>query len=110
MMRAEMAGRKTKKVNESEANNEVVSLREDLMVLTKIRLNTFVLITTLFGYILASKSLHNAWIDDWWMLFHTILGTAAAAFGSAAFNQLMEIQQDKQNDCDLCVYLHSNEA
>lgn len=96
MMRAEMAGRKTKKVNESEANNEVVSLREDLMVLTKIRLNTFVLITTLFGYILASKSLHNAWIDDWWMLFHTILGTAAAAFGSAAFNQLMEIQQDKQ--------------
>ena len=96
MMRAEMSDEEIKKVNESEANDEVVSLREDLMVLTKIRLNTFVLITTLFGYILASKSIHQTWVADWWMLFHTLLGTAAAAFGSAAFNQLMEIQQDKQ--------------
>ena len=96
MMRAEMSDEEIKKVNESEANDEVVSLREDLMVLTKIRLNTFVLITTLFGFILASKSIHQTWVADWWMLFHTLLGTAAAAFGSAAFNQLMEIQQDKQ--------------
>ncbi len=91
-MRPQMAGRKTKKVSE----NEVISLREDLMVLTKIRLNTFVLITTLFGYILASKSVSGVWVADWWQLLHTILGTAAAAFGSAAFNQLMEIQQDSQ--------------
>ena len=91
-MRPQMAGRKKKKVNE----NEVISLREDMMVLTKIRLNTFVLITTLFGYILASMTLHQVWVFDWWKLFHTILGTAAVAFGSAAFNQLMEIQQDSQ--------------
>ena len=91
-----MSEGKTKKVNESESNDGVVSLREDLMVLTKIRLNTFVLITTLFGYILASKSFHQTWVADWWLLFHTLIGTAAAAFGSAAFNQLMEIQQDKQ--------------
>jgi len=91
-----MSANQTKEVKESEVNNAVVSLREDLMVLTKIRLNTFVLITTLFGYILASKSFHGVWISDWWRLFHTILGTAAAAFGSAAFNQLMEIHQDRQ--------------
>ena len=65
------------------------------MVLTKMRLNTFVLITTLFGFLLASLSLHDTWVSSWAILFHTILGTGAAAFGSAAFNQLMEIEQDR---------------
>ncbi len=95
-MRQEMASSKRKEVNEDEVKSDVVTLREDLMVLTKMRLNTFVLITTLFGYILASKSVSGVWIEDWWKLFHTLLGTAAAAFGSAAFNQLMEIHQDRQ--------------
>lgn len=91
-----MAGGSTEKVNKNEVKSEVVSLREDLMVLTKMRLNTFVLITTLFGYILASRSIEGIWVADGWQLFHTLLGTAAAAFGSAAFNQLMEIHQDRQ--------------
>lgn len=64
--------------------------RKDLAVLTKVRLNTFVLVTTFFGYFLGAKA--HGW--DWMQLFHTILGTAAAAFGSAAFNQLMEIDLD----------------
>lgn len=65
------------------------SLRSDLAVLTKVRLNTFVLITTLFGFLLAAgRGL------DGWLLVHTLLGTAAAAFGAAAFNQLMEIELD----------------
>lgn len=64
--------------------------RQDLAVLTKVRLNTFVLVTTCFGYFLASRA------TDWqgMRLVHTILGTAAAAFGSAVFNQLMEIDLD----------------
>lgn len=66
------------------------SLREDLVVLMKVRLNSFVLITAFFGFLLASRG-HPL---DWVRLFHTILGTAAAAFGSAAFNQLMEIDLD----------------
>lgn len=65
-------------------------LRQDLAVLTKVRLNTFVLATTLFGFMLASRG-HSF---DFWRLFHTLIGTAAAAFGSAAFNQLMEIDLD----------------
>ncbi len=64
--------------------------RKDLAVLTKVRLNTFVLVTTFFGYFLGARA--HGW--DWMQLFHTILGTAAAAFGSAAFNQLMEIDLD----------------
>ncbi|TAG11336.1 MAG: protoheme IX farnesyltransferase [Verrucomicrobia bacterium] len=65
-------------------------LKQDLVVLMKVRLNFFVLITTFFGYILASS-----WATfDWWKLLHTLFGTAAAAFGSAAINQLMEVDLD----------------
>lgn len=79
--------------------SEAISFREDFMVLTKVRLNVFVLITAVFGYVLASKSFAtdgHFWAEfGWWGLFHTVIGTGAAAFGSAAFNQLMEIEQDR---------------
>jgi len=65
-------------------------LRKDLVVLTKMRLNVFVLITTFFGFLLASR----VGGFDVVKLCHTLLGTAAAAFGSAAFNQLMEVDLD----------------
>lgn len=65
-------------------------LRKDLAVLMKVRLNFFVLTTTFFGFLLKS---HGGDMD-WMKLLHTIIGTAAAAFGSAAFNQLMEIDLD----------------
>jgi heme o synthase len=64
--------------------------RQDLAVLTKVRLNTFVLVTTFFGYYLASRT--HGW--NGMVFLHTVIGTAAAAFGSAAFNQLMEIDLD----------------
>lgn len=70
------------------------SLRDDLATLTKVNLNTFVVITTFFGYLLAARYYYGSWFYDGWLLFHTILGTACTAFGSAAFNQLMEIEQD----------------
>jgi len=65
-------------------------LRQDLAVLMKVRLNFFVLITTFFGFLLASKGGEIVWMK----LLHTLIGTAAAAFGSAAFNQLMEVDLD----------------
>lgn len=65
-------------------------LRQDLAVLMKVRLNFFVLITTFFGFVLASRG----GSFEWMKMAHTLLGTAAAAFGSAAFNQLMEIELD----------------
>jgi len=70
------------------------TLMGDLATLTKVSLNTFVLVTTLFGYLLGSFYFYGSWINDGWLLFHTILGTACTAFGSAAFNQLMEIEED----------------
>ncbi len=92
-----MSDSDSEKVKEAESIPQVVTFREDFMVLTKIRLNTFVLITTFFGFILATMSVGTSWTGDhFWMLFHTVLGTGAAAFGSAAFNQLMEIEQDLQ--------------
>jgi protoheme IX farnesyltransferase len=69
---------------------KIPKLREDLSVLMKVRLNFFVLVTALFGYLLARKGMPMEWAT----LFHTLIGTAAAAFGSAAFNQLMEIDLD----------------
>jgi protoheme IX farnesyltransferase len=68
----------------------VPGLRSDLAVLMKVRLNFFVLITAFFGYLLASKGQPM----EWMRLLHLIIGTAAAAFGSAAFNQLMEVDLD----------------
>ncbi|MEO8615365.1 MAG: heme o synthase [Luteolibacter sp.] len=65
-------------------------LRQDLAVLMKVRLNFFVLVTTFFGFLLASRGGDMNWMK----LLHTILGAAAAAFGSAAFNQLMEVDLD----------------
>lgn len=64
--------------------------RRDLAVLMKVRLNFFVLITAFFGFLLASRGASI----DWLKLVHTILGAAAAAFGSSAFNQLMEVDLD----------------
>lgn len=53
------------------------------------------LITTLFGFFLgASES--GGMSGQWWLLLNTLIGTAACAFGSAAFNQLMEIEDDAQ--------------
>ena len=69
------------------------SKAQDLQVLTKLRLNTFVLITTLFGFYLAAKGL-GGMSGKWILLLNTLIGTAACAFGSAAFNQLMEIDDD----------------
>lgn len=75
---------------ETEPMVPIPGLRQDLAVLMKVRLNVFVLITAFFGFLLKST-----WHDFQWMrLLDTLLGTAAAAFGSAAFNQLMEIDLD----------------
>ena len=71
------------------------SLKEDLSSLIKLRLNTFVLITTFFGYILGWKSAESEWsMETFWPLLHTLIGTASAAFGSAVFNQVIEIESD----------------
>lgn len=66
-----------------------VAVRQDLMALTKFRLSSLVVVTTLVGY-LAGCDLRV----DWRVLFHTLLGTAFSAFGAAVFNQLMEIEAD----------------
>lgn len=61
------------------------------MVLTKARLSVLVVLTSLFGYLVATKS------DDSFsptVLFHLLLGTILSAFGAAVFNQLMEVDAD----------------
>ena len=61
------------------------------MALTKARLSGLVVVTTLAGYWLGTD---RGGDFDGWRLAHTLLGTTLCAFGSAVFNQLIEIEPD----------------
>jgi protoheme IX farnesyltransferase len=63
----------------------------DLLVLTKFRLSTLVIVTTFVGFWLRRG-------EDWSLslLIHTLVGSTLAAFGAAVFNQLMEIEPDSR--------------
>lgn len=63
----------------------------DLMVLTKFRLSTLVIVTTFVGFWLRRG---ESWSVA--LLVHTLIGSTLAAFGAAVFNQLMEIEPDSR--------------
>jgi protoheme IX farnesyltransferase len=66
--------------------------RQDFMSLTKARLSILVIVTTVVGFLLASRSaMHGV---DWGNLLHTVIGGALAAGAASVFNQLMEIDAD----------------
>ena len=67
------------------------SARRDLVVLTKARLSGLVVVTTAAGYALGTRA-SAPW--DGWIFLHVLLGTTLCAFGSAVFNQLIEIDAD----------------
>ncbi|QQL44776.1 heme o synthase [Sulfuriroseicoccus oceanibius] len=67
------------------------SLREDMLALTKFRLSLLVVITAVVGYIAGAGSNFS-----WAICVHLVLGVSCAAFASAIFNQLMEIEFDKR--------------
>ena len=66
-------------------------LASDLAALTKPRIACFVLMSTLVGFILGS-----AGPPDVELLLHTLIGTAMAASGSSALNQLLERDPDSK--------------
>jgi len=61
----------------------------DLAELVKARLTLLVLVTTAVGFYLGAEP-----PIDYWALFHTVFGTAAAAAGAAALNQWWERRVD----------------
>src|SRR5580693_9268516 len=65
------------------------SLATVLGELFKMRLTTLVLLTTLVGFYLGSRS-----PVSWVLMFHTLFGTALLASGAAALNQLFESEHD----------------
>lgn len=66
------------------------SLR-DFVELTKPRVVSMVLVTTLVGFYLGSSG-----TPDWWLLAATLIGTGLAAGGTLALNQYIERDQDGQ--------------
>ncbi|MGE5215194.1 MAG: heme o synthase [Nitrospirota bacterium] len=65
------------------------SVLGDLAELVKARLTLLVLVTTAVGFYLGAEP-----PIDYWALFHTVFGTAAAAAGAAALNQWWERRVD----------------
>src|SRR5580693_1665883 len=65
------------------------SLATVLGELFKMRLTTLVLLTTLVGFYLGSRS-----PVSWVLMFNTLFGTALLASGAAALNQLIEREHD----------------
>jgi heme o synthase len=57
--------------------------------LTKARLTFLVLLTTVVGFYVGFRG-----ALDYWLMFHTLLGTALLAGGASALNQLLERQYD----------------
>lgn len=57
--------------------------------LVKARLTALVVVTTLVGFYAGSAS-----PVDFWLMIHTVLGTALVACGAAALNQLLEREYD----------------
>lgn len=64
----------------------------DLVTITKARLSTLVVVTTLCGYVAAVRAGGGGF--QILTLVHILIGTVLAAFGSAVFNQLMEVDAD----------------
>ena len=63
----------------------------DLLVLMKARLSVLVVLTSVFGYLVATKSGEGFSLS---LFLHLFFGTILAAFGAAVFNQLMEVDAD----------------
>lgn len=61
-----------------------------LLDLTKFRLTSLVLLTTLVGFYVG-----EAGTLRYWLLLHTVFGTALVASGASALNQLLERDYDK---------------
>lgn len=82
---------KSAAIDTIQTGNERVRSRfvGDLMELVKARLTLLVLLTTAVGFYLGAEQSVN-----WMALFHTVLGTAAAAAGAAALNQWWEHKLD----------------
>jgi heme o synthase len=62
---------------------------DDLKELTRLRLNTMVVVTTGVGFLLAAG--HPF---PWWLFTHAVLGTTLVALGSSVLNQVLERDAD----------------
>ncbi|HEY7087476.1 MAG TPA: heme o synthase [Tepidisphaeraceae bacterium] len=63
----------------------------DFYELTKPRMNFLVVITTMVGFVMASRGPVN-----WLLMLHTVVGTALTAASAAIFNQLIERDHDSK--------------
>lgn len=77
----------------AEATGILRQLQGDLIALTKARLSVLVVLTSCFGYFIATKGLGTF---SWATFLHMVFGTTLAAAGASVFNQLMEVDSDRR--------------
>jgi len=66
----------------------------DYAELTKLRVTSLILMTAWCGYYFASRKAGSDGLD--WRLVHTLLGVALVSSGTAALNEVMERDVDRQ--------------
>ncbi len=74
-----------------ESATEIPTRLRDFYELTKPRMNLLVVITTLVGFYMATRT---AALVNWTLLAHTIFGTALTAAGASVLNQYVERDLD----------------
>lgn len=91
-MTADMTGSSASAVADAAGDELDVlpSRATDFYELTKPRMNFLVVITTMVGFCMASRS----GAINWWLMLHTILGTALTAASASVLNQVIEREHD----------------
>src|ERR1700690_3462432 len=85
------AGADPQKFSVVQEGNWFLKNFRDYITLTKPRLNSLAILTTLAGFYMGSPS-----PLDGWLLFFTLLGTTGVAAGCGALNQWFEADADKK--------------
>ncbi len=71
----------------------VSSLLRDYAELTKLRVTTLIIMTAWCGYFFGMQRAGSGWLN--WGLFHALLGIGLVSSGTAALNEVMEQDVDK---------------
>src|SRR5260370_2879691 len=72
--------------------NPIISLLRDYAELTKLRVTTLIVMTAWCGYFFGAHKAGISWLS--WGLFHSLIGIGLGSSGTAALNEVMELDVD----------------
>jgi heme o synthase len=72
--------------------NRILSLLRDYAELTKLRVTSLIVMTAWCGYFFGAHKAGISWLN--WGLFHSLVGIGLVSSGTAALNEVMELDVD----------------